>query len=156
MKIMKKINLLLAVLVAILVMFSSCEEDDSVEPKDEQTEAKITTEDLVGDWGFVSLKYDGMKLDNCDELTHIYSDYSHGILNFYEMTEEYIDDYQIVCSNTYSWSYYSLEDSVITIGQNLEFKIIKCNESILKLELIDGFSNRELFIGGIYTLEKVQ
>jgi len=153
MKIMKKINLLLAVLVAILVMFSSCEEDDSVEPKDEP---KITTEDLVGDWGFVSLKYDGMKLDNCDELTHIYSDYSHGILNFYEMTEEYIDDYQIVCSNTYSWSYYSLEDSVITIGQNLEFKIIKCNESILKLELIDGFSNRELFIGGIYTLEKVQ
>jgi len=149
---MKKLNLLLAVLVAML-MFSSCEEDDSVEPKDEP---KITTEDLVGDWGFQSLYYEGDMYYECNDFYgYPISEYTHGILNFYEMTESRIIDYQMVCEDNYGNPMYSLEDSVITISQNLEFEIIKCNESLLKLKLIDAGKDKT-FIGGIYTLEKVQ
>jgi hypothetical protein len=156
---MKKINLLFGLLVAMLVVFSSCEEDESVKPKDEkEDEPKIQTNDLKGDWGFVSLEFEGDTYTGCSgELVY---DYYYSMLNFYPMTDSTVT-LNNPCTGDGGTEEktlpYIIEKNMITVDNTLEFKIMNYDTfdgTELRIKLVGPEYFNEFLIGGIYTLEK--
>lgn len=62
------------------LMFTACEKDDPIVPDPDE----ITVSDLVGDWRFVSLEFNGEIYTDCD--FELNKDYGYVTLNFFNMT----------------------------------------------------------------------
>jgi len=155
---MKKTIYLLTVFV--LILFAACEKEENnsdteEDNNNEETENKIKPEDLVGNWDFVSLMFEGFLYTSCDP--YLTDDYNYVTLNFYDVTETEMRFYN-ECDN-YSHVYeYTIEENIIICGDNSrEFQIMNYDTfegDTLELKLIEPSNYTNIPIGGIYTVAK--
>lgn len=151
---MKKINYLLLVMFAIVLMSTSCEEEET---KSLINENQVTEQMLFGSWYWRSLELNDNIYVTCDDyLIEIY-DWTSLDLRFsedrvYMNTKcDYIQDEREVID-----AIFEIEDNILKINEKAYvFEILSTPQEIkngtLILKWIDGYAPR-LPIGGIYTL----
>lgn len=165
-KIMKNLKLVfLTLAVALLTVFSSCEKDDPVLPDDpDNNEDVVEASDLVGDWDFVSLEFEGETYYGCDP--HLNQDYNLVTLRLLNVTETTLTMFSSCHNGEGNWESneldYYIEDGVLNVhtahlGRDInKFKILNYNDfdgDILKLKLMWDIGGI-VPIGGVYTLKK--
>lgn len=159
----------LYLIVVFGLLFTACEKEDPIVPEG------ISVEDFIGKWNFESLDFADVKhntpvdgvFDTKLELSALNVNYDFIQLDFYfisSMELNLYSDYAYEHDNDADWDYfsqfneylpYSYADSIFTVdGNYLKFEIISFNVSQLQLKMIDG--NKDMPIGGIYTLKKQQ
>jgi hypothetical protein len=151
---MKKFAYLLTVVLAITLMSFSCEKEDPI------VEDQITVQDLLGDWNFVSLEFNGTVYDTEAELWTLNETYDLVGLSLLDVTtatatlnDPYFDNNDGVWEAEYN---YTLNDLVINFEDQIELQILNAetfNGTVLKLKLIDCVKS-DTPINGIYTLER--
>ena len=152
---MKKLNYLLIVIFAIALMSNGCKKEDNNPTPDE-----IKPTDLVGDWYFQSLEFNGSLYTTCDkDLNEQYDlitmDMTDVTTTTMTLSTDCLDDGE---GNEWSLEYaYVLSNNVINCEDGaLKFEIINAHDfdgSVLILKLISA-SRTGLPISGVYTLTK--
>jgi len=165
---MKKLFLLLGIITALFFIFTSCEKEDikvNTDDQiiiDDQIEAYITVDDLLGEWEFVSLEFLGKTYSDCDPVLNV--DYDMITLDlefvstnmYWEIVGHltFCDDYgNDLTRNTYE--YKISEDYILSIDSRI-FEILEpelFDNTILKLKLLET-SQINTPDGGIYTLQR--
>lgn len=164
---MKKIKLLLSLTLLIMLSIVACENDKNDDP---EPEPKITTNDLKGDWGFVSVEYEGETYYKCDynlaaSNNDVTCDPFYLTLNLFDVTEDELRIYsgcEYIQNNNEpidAKSEYTLEDNILKLRAGAsEYEILNYdnfNGDILILKMIDkGGMDFTALLGAIYTLEK--
>jgi hypothetical protein len=158
-------RLYLFIAAAILFIgLSSCENEDPIdESEKEKDENVVQPADLVGDWDFVSLEFEGETYYGCDP--HLNQDYALVTLKLLDVTETTLKLFSSCHDGEGNWEQeydYYIEDGILNVHvaylQNdiSKFKILNYNDfdgDILKLKFIWVYSGI-VPIGGIYTLKK--
>ena len=149
---MKQINYLL---LATILFFSNCSNDL-------EEIVKITEADLVGNWLFESLEFEGKIYTKCDdELRKKYDLTNLSFLNVTLKSELYEEPSLIYFSNcgniTSSERKFNIEDNYIYLYNQDKLKYLILNSqtfngTTLKIKLIT--SVKTIPAGGIYTLKK--
>jgi hypothetical protein len=154
---MKKVIYLISILFAVALLSTSCCKDD-----DPIIEDQITVEDLLGDWNFVSLEFEGDIYDTPEELNILNVNYDLVALDFnFTATEatystEYVDEGQ---ENPFIRTYsYTLSGTppVINCYDQIKFEVVNAETfdgSVLELKLIFCVQNGTV-LNGTYTLER--
>ena len=162
---MKKLNLFLVlVLGLVLTVFTSCEKDDPIIPEKEPVEENVVEpSDLVGDWGFTSLEFEGETYYGCDP--YLNQDYLLVTFEFLDVTETTLKTYSNCYNGVESWKSgdlkYNIENENLLIKDYhgdliTEFKILNFKEfdgKTLKLEFIWN-NGTNVYVNGIYLLTK--
>ena len=146
---MKKVTYLLTIMFAVVLMSTSCCEDDPVVPDP----VEITTADLVGDWDFYSLEFNGELYTGCDVDLN---SYFLTTLSLYNMStsEVTLNDDCTEDGRTYD---YTLDGNLIDCENGKRVFEIMNIETFDGTELVVKFfsaSANGFPIGGIYTLQK--
>jgi len=147
---MKKVNYLLIMLFAVALMSTSCCKDDPIPDP-----VEITVDDLVGDWDFVSLEFDGATYTDCAEVL-TGSGYEYVKLSLFNVSTTELTLYDGCVNDSSVWDY-ALTNNILDIPAfNLEIQNVETffdgNGEILKLKLLTPASYH--LEGGVYTLEK--
>lgn len=150
----------LFVLFIISVLSSGCEKEDPIVPEG------ITVEDLVGNWGFVSLEVVGVKtyyaIDAFD-MQELNEAYNYGALSFKNVSHTEIGVLDHFGSLTPLMREYELLNNKITILNNINgtdwfvFNIENVesfNGTVLELKLESTIGITNAPINGIYILSK--
>ena len=162
---MKKLNLFLVlVLGLVLTVFTSCEKDDPIIPEKEPVEENVVEpSDLVGDWGFTSLEFEGETYYGCDP--YLNQDYLLVTFEFLDVTETTLKMYSNCHDGEGPWKSgdfnYLIENENLLIKNyhgdlTTEFKILNFREfdgKTLKLEFTWDIGSN-VPINGIYVLTK--
>lgn len=156
---MKQINYLL---LATILFFSNCSNDNGVDEMLSEKIVNITEADLVGDWLFESLEFEGKTYTECDDqLRKKYDLTNLSFLNVTLKSELYEEPSLIYfsnCGNTTSPELrFNIEDNYIYFYNEDKFKYEILNSQtfngkLLKIKLIT--SVKTIPAGGIYTLKK--
>ena len=156
---MKQINYLL---LASILFFSNCSNDDGVEEILLEEIVNITEADLVGDWDFVSLEFEGKTYTECDDqLRKKYNLTNLSFLNVTLESELYGVPSLIYFSNcgntTLPELRFNIEDNYIYFYNQDKFKYLILNSQtfngkLLKIKLITN--SKSIPSGGIYTLQR--
>jgi len=153
---MKKFTYVLALMFSLILMSTSCEKSN-----DTPIPNAITTNDLVGNWNFTSLEFNGKTMTGCDIALDLY--YLTTLsLNSMTKTTVIVKD---ACKSDNREYPYTLSNNIITLKNTLtegtpvyNFVIENAetfNGTILKLKFESAPSSNNLFpIHGIYTLTK--
>jgi len=152
---MKKVNYLLLVMFAVVLISTSCEEDEQVMPKREN---QITEEMLVGDnWVWVSFEFIEKTYESCDYDLYLIYDWTTLNLEFNELRVDMNskcawgeDEFNVISAT------YEIDDNLLIIADNAYvFEILSTYEEVengtLILKWVEGYSSR-LPIGGVHTL----
>ncbi len=149
---MKKVTYLMTILFAVVLMSTSCEKEN-VTPDN-----GITVEDLVGDWYFQSLEFNGSVTYGCDADLNLNYDLITMDLKNVTTTKmtlftDCVDAGQPDWEVTYD---YTLIDNILEFNHtSLKFEIVNADTfdgTILKLKLYYNSATSDLPKGGIYTL----
>lgn len=149
------------IMFAMTLMGFSCERDDD---GDVNTATEITVNDLLGDWHFQSLTFNGVVYDTEEELAELdntpcgYQDYTYAYiqLSFRNVTTNEIGlfDHRGDASTPYTKNYILLKNKIHFDNDRFVFQIENENNfngTVLKVKLVSSkFSTPP--IGGIYTL----
>jgi len=141
------------IVFALVFMACSCDPDPIVPDP-----VEITTSDLVGDWSFQSLEFNGDFYTDCDYDLNL--DYNYVTLNFYDVTTTTM----VLYSNCVDGDEPDDREYPYTLSNN----IINCNNGsrvfeIMNVETFDGSELVVKFISatttgvpinGVYTLIK--
>lgn len=157
---MKQINYLL---LATILFFSNCSNDNGVDEMLSEEIVNITEADLVGDWDFVSLEFEGKTYTDCDnnDLKGKYNLLNLSFLNVTlksELYEEPTLTYFSNCGNTTNEERrFTIENNFIKLHNNNSLKFLILNSKnfdnkYLKIKLIT--TSKIIPAGGIYTLKK--
>lgn len=156
---MKQINYLL---LATILFFSNCSNDNGVDEMLSEKIVNITEADLVGDWLFESLEFEGKTYTECDdELRKKYDLTNLSFLNVTLKSELYEEPSLIYFSNcgntTNEERRFTIENNFIKLHNNNSLKFLILNsknfdKKYLKIELIT--TSKIIPAGGIYTLKK--
>ena len=157
---MKQINYLL---LATILFFSNCSNDNGMEEMLTEPITNITEADLVGDWLFESLEFEGKIYTDCNnELLGKYNLLNLSFLNVTLKSELYGVPTLIYFSNcgntTSSERRFNIEDNIIYLYNEFKIKYLILNyktfyeDNYLVLEL--NTSIKSIPNGGIYTLKK--
>ena len=159
--IMKKLARLILVSLIFTFVTTACKEDDenNIDPIENNG---ITEADLVGNWDFVSLEFEGKTYTECDD--QLRKKYDLTNLSFFNVTLEselygvpsliYFSN----CGNLISSERrFNIEDNYIYLYNetNLKFLILNSqsfNGELLKIKLITN--SKSITSGGIYTLQR--
>lgn len=150
---MKKLKYLLPLFFALTLMSFSCSKDD-----DDPIVPDFTAQDLLGNWNFVSLDFNGTVYDTHDELTALNVNYDLVALDFNFTASEvtYTTDY-VDAGETGTMTYdYTFSNLIINCDDQIKFQVMNANTfngSVLKIKLLDCAQSGTVE-GGIYTLEK--
>jgi len=156
---MKQINYLL---LASILFFSNCSNNNGIEEMLTEEIVNITEADLVGNWDFVSLEFEGKTYTECDD--QLRKKYNLTNLSFFDVTlkSELYDAPTLIyfsnCGNTTSSEMkFKIEDEKLIFNDKNDYAylILNYNEfngKILRLKLLKNSSI--LPTGGIYTLKK--
>ena len=138
-------------MILMITLACSCEKEN-VTPDDPQG---ITVEDLVGNWDFQSLEFNGNTTYDCD--ADLLADYNLVTLDLEDVTVERMTVYNECANWTSSWSSYTLSDNVINWSSGaLVLEIMNVDTfdgTTLKLKLINSAAVN-LPTNGVYTLTK--
>lgn len=154
---MRKAVYLLAIMFSLVLVSTSCEKGDEATPE-EEVPTGIQPSDIVGNWGFVSLEFNGEVYTYCD--TELNRDYGLVTLNLsfttsiMNVTSNCVDN-GVPINKTYN---YIIDNNVIIQEYGIKFQIVNAttfNGTILKLKLIDQGASTTLPLNGTYTLEKL-
>lgn len=139
---------------AMTLMGFSCERDDD---GDVNTATEITVNDLLGDWHFQSLTFNGVVYDTEEELAELDKTYSYIQLSFLNITPTTIGFF---CHrsgiDSPAIGEYILSNNNINFEEgkfvfNIEnWKTF--NGTMLKVKLISSNATNEAPIGGIFTM----
>lgn len=156
---MKQINYLL---LATILFFSNCSNDNGVDEMLSEEIVNITEADLVGDWLFESLEFEGKIYTKCDD--ELRKKYNLTNLSFFNVTLEselygvpsliYFSN----CGNLISSERrFNIEDNYIYLYNETKYKFLILNSQsfngkLLKIKLITN--SKSIPAGGIYTLKK--
>jgi hypothetical protein len=148
---MKKFAYLL-ILTFSLVSFTSCEKDEDPTPDG------ITVNDLVGDWNFESLTFNGVVYDTEPELAELDLTYSFIQLSFLNVTttEMGILDHRSDPS-PYTKNYTLSNNTINFDGDRFVFHIENWqtfDNTTLKVKLIGATGTNEAPINGVYTMTR--
>ena len=154
---MKQINYLL---LATILFFSNCSNDNGVDEMLSEEIVEITEADLVGNWEFVSLEFEGKTYEDCDDkLREKYNLTKLSFLNVTLKSELYEEPtliYYSDCGNLISSERrFEIKDNYICLYNetNLKFFILNSqsfNGKLLKIKLITN--SKSIPADGIYTL----
>jgi len=151
---MKKTIYFLTMILALALMSTSCEKDEPI------IEDQITVEDLLGDWNFVSLEFNGNIYETPDELWELNETYDLVALDF-NFTPTQVT-YSTIYVNarqespfirTYD---YTFNDLIINCQDQIKFQVVNAETfdgTLLKLKLYDCIQGGAI-INGIYNLER--
>ena len=152
---MKNLTKISVLLLAIVFMNCSCEKNDPVVPDE------ITVNQLVGNWDFQSLEFDGDVYNTPEELSNLNVNYDFIQIDLVFTTinvtisSTYLDK-DVNGTGNWSGTYpYTLNGNIIFIDTGyLEFEIMNTesllnNEDVLELRLNDG--NNDMPKTGVYT-----
>ena len=152
---MKKVAYLTMMFVALTLMSFSCSKDD-----DDPIVPDFTAQDLLGNWNFVSLDFNGTVYDTPDELTALNVNYDLVALNFNFTASEvtysttYVDAGD---ENPFIRTYdYTFSNNIINCDDQLKFQVVNAstfNNTVLKLKLT-YCSQSGTVLNGTYTLER--
>jgi hypothetical protein len=152
-------NLVLLFGLFLMLIVSSCEESVVPTPEDEdnntETENKIKPQDLVGDWDFVSLQFEGITYTGCDP--YLTDDYWYVTLSFYDVTESEMRLYDGCEDGSNTYEYDINENMIICEDNTREFQIMNYDSfegDTLELKFVEPSDYNVLPIGGIYTMAK--
>lgn len=137
-------------MVALVTVFTSCEKDeDPIVPEG------ITVEDLVGNWYFVSLEFEGNVYGDDVCGSEFDEDHSLVTMNLIDVTTtSFIETNN--CNDGEINRSYTLSNDVITLDNGAKFQIMNAttfNGSELKLKLI-RWDIVGMPVNGVYTLAK--
>jgi len=156
-------NLVLLFGLLLMLIISSCDESIVPSPEEdnnnEETENKIKPEDLVGNWDFISLLFNGITTYSCGN--YLTDDYNLVTLDLHNVTESEMTLHD-KCENGDNTFEYTIEEDLIinydSFGDEyVEFQIMNYDSfegDTLKLKLIEPSDYDILPIGGIYTVAK--
>ena len=155
---MKQINYLL---LATILFFSNCSNDNGVDEMLSEEIVKITEANLVGNWEFVSLEFEGKTYTDCDnnDLKGKYNLLNLSFLNVTLKSELYGVPSLIYFSNcgniTSSERKFNIEDNYIYLYNQDKLKYLILNSQsfngkLLKIKLITN--SKSIPADGIYTL----
>lgn len=153
---MKNLIYLFAVMFSLVLVSTSCEKSETVTP--DVPETGITTADLVGNWDFVSLEYQGRTVygydaifkEDVNSVTISFKNVTTTSLKLYTDCSVYLNQGETWLSESLN---YTLNKNEIDINNGtVKFDILNASSTTLKLKLTAGNSN--MAIGGIYTLNK--
>lgn len=154
---MKKISLY----VIVFMMFFIC----SCEKEPEILQRQITTSELIGDWEFQTLTFDGIIYNTEKELIELEKTFNYTQINLIKITNN------IMNINIFTdrrgikqiQDFYILNNNIINYRDGFLIFLIENSETfdgtILELQLISSNGKTTLFdtnykpIGGIYTLQ---
>lgn len=149
---MKKVIYLSFLFVSLVIVTTSCEKEDPIDDE------KITVNDLVGDWNFQSLTFNGVVYDTETELNELDENYSYveislvnvsttvlGLLDHRGSPNPYDDTYSL-SNNTINFS----NGKFIFDIDNWE----TFDGTVLKLKLKSSNVTTTAPIGGLYTMTR--
>lgn len=138
---------------AMTLMGFSCERDDD---GDANTATEITVNDLLGDWHFQSLTFNGVVYDTEEELAELDKTYSYIQLSFIGVTTTEIGLLSHRGSGNPAPDYYTLKNNQINFRNGLLVFYIEnwetFNGTVLKLKLVSSTQPTAKPIGGTYTM----
>jgi hypothetical protein len=147
---MKKILLLTAVLGILTSLSPGCDDDS-----DNQI---LTLNDLVGNWLFVSLDFNGKTTTDCDSALN--KSYDWVTLSMKNMSTTSTTLYSSCTDAGNLWEQtfgYTLIDNVISLSTGVKFNIEgNSTPTTLIIKLTDPGIATKYPVGGIYTLNKDQ
>jgi hypothetical protein len=171
---MKKVNYLIVLLFSLMFLNTSCEKEEIGTPDvpvDTTTVAHgITAADLVGDWNFVSLDFNGDIITECNQSLCYDAQNPNGGYLYITLNLNITNDIITTFSDcTYSGDPsknlkkecdFTVANNTITLSLvgivQMKFEIINANVfngAELKLKLTEGI-NSKYPVGGTYTLRK--
>jgi len=145
-------------LVFSLILSTSCSKENSLVPDVKPEQTGITANDLVGNWNFVSLEYQGRTIYGYDAELKKTKDFvtlglrevTASTLRFYCDCSIYLNQGETKLSDfTYN---YTLSKTELNADNVIKFEIISASKTTLKLKMTYG--NTNMPIGGTYTLKK--
>ena len=152
---MKNLTYLFSILFAVTLLSTSCEKDNTVVPEPEG----ITVQDLVGDWNFVSVEYNGTVYTECaPELSDLFALVDLNLLNVTETTLAVYTTCGInggtgdLSNENYTFTNNTIDyftGAIVLEIQNVD----TFDGSVLVLKLIDASAPTVMPIGAIFTLE---
>jgi hypothetical protein len=150
---MKKLTYLVVLMLSLVTVFTSCEKDYGDDPI---VPDQITVQDLVGNWNFESLTFNGTIYDTPSELDVLDVTYSYIKLSFVDVTTTEMSLVDHRGSNTPAPDNYTLSNNQINFREGFLVFSIENSETfdgtVLKLKLLSSTIATEKPIGGIYTL----
>ena len=154
---MKKAIYLLAMIFTLALMSTSCDPTDDPINDDPEPQG-IVAADIVGDWEFASLEFEGDVYVFCnDSLNELYDFVT---LYVYGVTETNLTLFSDCVDNDIDFEMgysYTIENNIIYLEDNAyTFEILNAEEfngNTLVLELIDR-AGANVPVGGVYTLVK--
>jgi hypothetical protein len=152
---MKKVAYLSVLMLSLVLMSTSCCKDEDENPLPNV----ITVNDLVGNWNFVSLDFNGTVYDTETELFDLDKTYSYIQISLVDVTTNTLGLYDhrgTPTPSTYDDNY-TLSNNVINFsGGKFVFEIANWetfNGTVLKLKLKSSSASNQAPINGIYTLQ---
>ena len=149
---MKKVIYLSFLFVSLVIVTTSCEKEDPIDDE------KITVNDLVGDWNFQSLTFNGVVYDTETELAELDENYSYVEISLVNVTTTVLGllDHR-GSPNPYDDTY-SLSNNTINFSNGKFIFDIDNWETfdgtVLKLKLKSSNVTTTAPIGGLYTMKK--
>lgn len=149
---MKKVIYLSFLFVSLVIVTTSCEKEDPIDDE------KITVNDLVGDWNFQSLTFNGVVYDTETELDELDENYSYVEISLVNVTTTVLGllDHR-GSPNPYDDTY-SLSNNTINFSNGKFIFDIDNWETfdgtVLKLKLKSSNVTTTAPIGGLYTMKK--
>lgn len=149
---MKKVIYLSFLFVSLVIVTTSCEKEDPIDDE------KITVNDLVGDWNFQSLTFNGVVYDTETELDELDENYSYVEISLVNVTTTVLGllDHR-GSPNPYDDTY-SLSNNTINFSNGKFIFDIDNWETfdgtVLKLKLKSSNVTTTAPIGGLYTMTR--
>ena len=149
---MKKVIYLSFLFVSLVIVTTSCEKEDPIDDE------KITVNDLVGDWNFQSLTFNGVVYGTETELAELDENYSYVEISLVNVTTTVLGllDHR-GSPNPYDDTY-SLSNNTINFSNGKFIFDIDNWETfdgtVLKLKLKSSNVTTTAPIGGLYTMKK--
>lgn len=151
---MKKVAYLMTMILALALVSTSCCKDDDDIPN------VITVNDLVGDWNFQSLTFDGgygVKVyDTEAELDQLDANYSYVEISLVNVTTTVMGLLDHRGSSSPYDDTYTLSNNIINFSNNKLVFYIENWETfdgtVLKLKLNTSTATTSAPIGGVYTM----
>lgn len=157
---MKQINYLL---LATILFFSNCSNDNGVEEMLTEPIRNITEADLVGNWEFVSLEFEGKTYTDCDN-NDLKDKYNLTNLSFFNVTlkSELYDEPTLIyysdcgCGNDTIKEEikFKIENNEIILNDNDKYKYSILNFNGETLIIKSLLNAKKVPTSGIYTLKK--
>jgi hypothetical protein len=156
---MKNLTYLIALMFSLVLISTSCSKENSLTPESVPDKPGNTAINLVGNWDFVSLEYQGRTITGYDAefqktldyVTIGFRDATTTTLKLYSNCSLWLNQGEESVSVSYD---YTLNKTELNINNGwFKFDILSATPTTLKLKLSDG-GTTVLPIGGIYTLQK--